>query len=532
MNPDRHPLATPPRPRLLVHGLAVALALGAAGTSPEAGASAARAKPSPTTSTSLAEVLAGYGTLGLLPTAAPPSLAPGATLAVLNCNDAGSGSLREALAAANDNDVIDMSGLACSKITLTTGALSTSVANVSIVGAGAEAIEVSGNDNSRVLWHLGSGTLRVEGVTLSHGSKYLADADLGNAAGGCVFSNGSVTLKSSRVTHCAVGTDKAGAVARGGGIWAKNAIRLDGSELTLNQARSSVYQARGGGAYTEGTLSIANSLIAGNKVQSPGASTGGGVQNGSRREQSVPGGTSLAKYSVFEGNDAGSFGGAAYLTGTPTILKSTVSGNAACRGGGLYFVVTDSTSAPAMLSSSTISGNEARCQDGAGGVAAFGMDLTIEDSTVAFNRSTAPSESKYGVGVQVTTANHLQMQNSIIANNVARISGTNLIDDLGGNASATAGGSNNLVQVASTMPAPPGTIQLTDPMLRPLANNGGRTPTHMPNFGSPVIDVGNNVSGASTDQRGTGSPRVRNGTADIGAIEFDLPERIFRNGFD
>lgn len=134
--------------------------------------------------------------------------------------------------------------------------------------------------------------------------------------------------------------------------------------------------------------------------------------------------------------------------------------------------------------------------------------------------------------MQVPTANHLQVQSSIIASNVARTSGIDQIDDLGGNASATTGGADNFVRVASTMPAPPGTIQLTGPKLRPLANNGGRTPAHMPNFGSPVIDVGNNASGASTDLRGTGFMRVRNGTADIGAIEFDLPDLVFRNGVD
>ncbi len=41
--------------------------------------------------------------------------------------------------------------------------------------------------------------------------------------------------------------------------------------------------------------------------------------------------------------------------------------------------------------------------------------------------------------------------------------------------------------------------------------------------GSPAIDAGNNdliPSGVTTDQRGTGDPRIVNGTVDIGAFEF------------
>jgi hypothetical protein len=54
----------------------------------------------------------------------------------------------------------------------------------------------------------------------------------------------------------------------------------------------------------------------------------------------------------------------------------------------------------------------------------------------------------------------------------------------------------------------------------------------MPNFGSPVIDVGNNASGATVDQRGPGFPRIRGPLPDIGAIEFNLSDEIFANGFD
>jgi hypothetical protein len=67
-----------------------------------------------------------------------------------------------------------------------------------------------------------------------------------------------------------------------------------------------------------------------------------------------------------------------------------------------------------------------------------------------------------------------------------------------------------------------------DPLLGPLADNGGPTKTHALLPGSPAIDAGNR-SGLSVDQRGykrpinvIGIPNVSDG-ADIGAYECILP---------
>lgn len=64
-------------------------------------------------------------------------------------------------------------------------------------------------------------------------------------------------------------------------------------------------------------------------------------------------------------------------------------------------------------------------------------------------------------------------------------------------------------------------FSVADPLLGPLQNNGGPTPTRLLLPGSPALDTGNPaVSGQpSFDQRGTGFPRV-NGRIDIGAIEM------------
>jgi hypothetical protein len=72
-----------------------------------------------------------------------------------------------------------------------------------------------------------------------------------------------------------------------------------------------------------------------------------------------------------------------------------------------------------------------------------------------------------------------------------------------------------------------------DPLLAPLANNGGFGRTMALRFGSPAIDKGKNFS-FMTDQRGAPRPfdfdSVANATggdgSDIGAFELGLPRLI------
>jgi hypothetical protein len=73
-----------------------------------------------------------------------------------------------------------------------------------------------------------------------------------------------------------------------------------------------------------------------------------------------------------------------------------------------------------------------------------------------------------------------------------------------------------------------GTPLVADPMLGPLANNGGLSQTMAPGSGSPVIDAGS-AFGLTTDQRGLPRPSdfAQHGNAgdgaDIGAVELQVP---------
>jgi hypothetical protein len=91
-------------------------------------------------------------------------------------------------------------------------------------------------------------------------------------------------------------------------------------------------------------------------------------------------------------------------------------------------------------------------------------------------------------------------------------------------------GSHNLI-VSSYLPLPVDTISEC-PHLQLLANNGGRTLTHMPGHDSLAIDAGSNPLILTSDQ--TGGPRVIGAGADIGSVEWigNVEERVFAGGFD
>ncbi|MGN6521581.1 MAG: choice-of-anchor Q domain-containing protein [Dokdonella sp.] len=425
-----------------------------------------------------------------------------------------------------------MTSLACSTITLTSGAIAVAVNNLTLQGPGLLSLELSGNDADRALWHIGSGTLTVNDMMVTHGKKYLNDGDIGNAGGGCIFSSGSVSMDHAWAKYCDTGSNDVDNAVHGGAVYAANSVVMNYSLVTSSAAHSSAFQARGGGVYTPGQFFMFRSSISSNTVAAPHIPSGAGVQVGSVRDEGVagtPGQAAGVKYSNITGNSGALWGAGGYFTGNTAIGNSTISGNNACRAAGLYFVAGSGVTQPASIYSSTVSGNASTCTGGAG-VSVWNENSSFKDSTIAFNTTQSAGSTKYGAGVRVPNANTIELQNTIIASNYVDFGDGPLADDIGGGGTIT--GAANLVYYPSSMVTPGGTILLTDPMLRALASNGGPTSTHMLNYGSPAINVGNNASGAVVDQRGSGHPRILGPFPDIGAVEFDLPDSIFANGFD
>ena len=123
----------------------------------------------------------------------------------------------------------------------------------------------------------------------------------------------------------------------------------------------------------------------------------------------------------------------------------------------------------------------------------------------------------------------MSSQSSIVAKNTKN-GGVATDIDIGVN-SVIVSGSYNLIPVRSGVTLPGDTLH-DDPLLLPLANNGGPTKTHALDPTSPAIDKGANPSNLVSDQRDTGFLRVFGAHADIGAFESQPFDRIFAADFE
>jgi len=455
---------------------------------------------------------------------AAPSGAPILWL-VENCNDAGAGSLRDAAAHALDGDAIDLSNLACSTISVTSGTIK--LADVSLTGPGADALTIDGlgNGNRRIFSHVGhGGTLTLRDVTV-HGGKYQSDAGRGGA---CLRSSGGrLHVYDSVFDGCiAFAPSGSGSVVRGGAIAAYGSyVMLSHVTLTNNQARATNGAALGGALYVSDRTLISNCTISNNSATAVNGSAirhGGGV---------FAHGNAELWYSTLDGNLSGGNGGGAFVEGNGGLAFSTVSNNTASGGGsGIVFSGTRDVAASIVnVIASTVSGNvtEASTQTGSGALYVNTDFVTILGSTIAGNVESNIQDIAWGAGIMFgpATVDGMTMSSTIVHGN--HIRDLTHGADIGGPLGATIAGDHNLIGVAYVY-SPPDTIQLADPLLGPLQDNGGRTWTRMPAAGSPAIDHGDS-HGQVFDQREY--PRVAGAAADIGAVEA-LSDVIFADGFD
>jgi hypothetical protein len=392
------------------------------------------------------------------------------TITVTNTNDSGPGSLRQALIDAQDGDTVAFDLNLPATISLTGGELIINK-NISLIGPGASLLAVSRAQ--------GAPTFRIFHVNPSH---IVTIQDL-------TISNGS-------------GLD----FNRGAGIW------NDHSNLTVNNCvvtgNALDRQVDGGGISNDAgfsgsaSLTINNSIINGNNLGATGTTNfGGGI------------------YNVGFGSNA-----------TLTINNSTISGNRSFQGGGLF----NNGGVPGSIAvvtvkNSTFSGNYA--DQYAGGIMNEGNEgglatVTVTNSTFAGNSS---CNCNFFAGAIFNDGNTqaggamLEMSNTIFKGGlenprnidnqggVVVSGGYNLTNDVGVlNSNGGIGGFN----------APGDQINI-DPLLGPLEDNGGFTPTHELLPGSPAIDAGdpNFTPPPFFDQRGPGFDRVVNGRIDKGSFE-------------
>jgi hypothetical protein len=401
---------------------------------------------------------------------------------VVNCADAGTGSLRDAVATAASGDTVDFSALTCSTITLTSGAIVVAQSALTLSGPGADQLVIDGDFADRVLQHTGTGTLVVDGIAIRNG-KYVSDA---TPQGGCIASEGNVVLTSATVSGCILVGGDANVVAIGGAI------------------------------YAAGNLFMLSSTLSGNTV----SGTGTPISN-SHGGAAVVRGSLTMKYSTADDNAAvtidghNSAAGAFSGYGSTYILGSTISNNTARFFGAL--AADGAASDSLVIHNSTISGNRA----GSFSAIYTQSPTTITNSTIAFNSAT------YGRGALYSQLQPIELESTIIAANWQP--GVSAADDLNGTDATAVTGANNLI-TSSSISVPADTISAC-PRLHSLADNGGPTRTHALDDASIAIDNGNNVADLDEDQRG--EARIFGVAADIGAYEWNAPvEFEFRSGFE
>jgi hypothetical protein len=476
-----------------------------------------------------------------------------ATITVTNTNDSGPGSLRQALADANDGDTINFA------VTGTIGLISGELLvdkSVTISGPGANNLAVDGSANSRVFYIGSDRIVSISGLTITNGmpSGFLpgggglyndqATLTLSNCAisnnsantGGGIYNDGFESSATLLISNCALTSNSA---RFGGGIYndgfdggvavltINNSVLSDNSGggvfndafagfawLTLNDSTLSGNSANfGGGIYNSGLMGFApltlnNSTFTGNRA----LVQGGGIYNDH--------GALTLDSSMISGNSAQTQGGGIYNDGSQegiaTLISSssTLNGNSAPTGGGIFNDAEQDGAATLELSNSTLNGNTAEYGGGiaSDGYYAYYVTVQISHSTFSGNSASEAGGSIYSLGEGGDAT--VNLASTILT----AATGGNIFNDLG---MITSSGYNLSSDNGGGFLTGPGDQINTDPLLGPLQDNGGPTLTHALLPASPAIDAGDPdfTPPPDYDQRGPGFPRVVNGRIDIGSFE-------------
>jgi hypothetical protein len=438
--------------------------------------------------------------------------APTNIITVTNTNDSGPGSLRQALADANDGDTIEFA--VTGTIGLTSGELLVNN-SITISGPAAATLAVNGNANGRV-FHVAPGiTVTISGLTITNGNACCIFPD--DVGGGIYNDHATLTLNACIIS---------GNVAdnRGGGIFSDGSfgsasVAINDSEIINNSTFS------GGAIFSDGNSGTALLEITGTIISENSATeTGGAISNDHAH-------VTLNNCTMSFNSAGGNGGGAIYNLGNTfnskkgdavvEINNSTLSGNSAqFNGGGIYSDGVAMGTAQVQIVNSTLSGNSATSNGGgiynSGGLGS--ATLQIGNSTLADNSAQSFGGSIYNFGLLGKDAT-TDLANTIFT--VGTAGGT--ISNSAG--TITSEGYNLSSDDGGGYLTGPGDQINTDPVLGPLQDNGGPTFTHALLPGSPAINAGDPsfTPPPLFDQRGPGFDRVVNGRIDKGSFEVQGP---------
>ncbi|MCX6032343.1 MAG: right-handed parallel beta-helix repeat-containing protein [Chloroflexi bacterium] len=422
---------------------------------------------------------------------------------VTNGNDSGPGSLRLGIAEVCAGSTISFSGdtsiYLASELDINR--------KMAIDGTG-HAVTVSGDtydDGSRDVQPFNIGASGV--VTLTHMTIVSGTA----SSGGGIYNGGTLTVRNSTLTYnAAIG-------GGGGGAYNDGTLTVVNSTLSNNSASGN-----GGAILSSGSLTITSATVFSNTA----GGNGGGIRawGGATIERSTLSGNTANQgggiyttgktkviSSTLSGNSASDYGGAIanYDYGNLTIEASTLMGNHTAYGGGGLYVYNWATT---ILLNSTIEGNSVDSvnKDGyGGGIDQNGGTLDARNSTITGNTAS----SGLGAGL-VNWAGPLDLTNMVIAYNAGGDCRNLLPGDLDKKDNNLIGDTASWANCGIVNDARGNQVGI-DPLLGPLADNGGPTLTRALLPESPAIDSGSTDCPAA-DQRGV--PRSA-GACDIGAFE-------------
>ena len=392
---------------------------------------------------------------------------------------------------------------------------------VTIAGPGAQNLTITGNRNTGTnttrVFHFGGLAVNVSGLTITQGL-----AGDGKSGGGVLVEGAGTSVG---LTNCAVTTCTPSALGNVGG-----ALALTGCVVS-----NSLSSSGGAGISSSGGSLILSGCTVNNNFVFPGE--GGGIA--STNEILI-----LTNCAVTANNAFGNGGGIFSSGDVLTITNSNVSNNETGQGhgGGLYVLgsVSNTASVRACTFAGNLTGqNSGSSNNAGGGVYNEGDALTMTNCTVSGNQANGPGGGVYNINGGLTLQDCTLASNTpggldnetggaaaitatiitgssvgnpnVVNNGMITSGGSNLIGDPDGNgfvndpnhADPNSQGNHDQTGVAN-------------PLLGPLQDNGGPTPTQALQAGSLAIDA-DFADSTPTDQRA--APRPFGPRNDSGAFE-------------
>jgi CSLREA domain-containing protein len=351
------------------------------------------------------------------------------------------------------------------------------------------------------------GNLTITNSSINNNVAEVPSGGAGSSAGGGIFNEtGTLTLVDTQVFSNSA--DHGGGIENfataelfatnvlvadnsvtgsGGGLWNNFAAEatLENVEFRTNEA--AVHAA---GIYNDGQLEADQITF----EQNVAALNGGGLYTLTDAESIL--------YNAWFTNNNAAAGGAVFNEGLTHLYKSSVNNNTAFggMGGGAYNDVTGAL----LLRNTTVSGNMIDAPPGLpGGSGVFNIgDLRLEFVTVAYNNRD---------GLRNDAGGTMTIRSSVVAYHaMGNCTGTTPMNPSLG---------YNIEEQDTCDFIESSDLVNTDPLLAPLASNGGNGLSHLLGPGSPAIDSGDPDRCTAEDQRSVSRPQGAG--CDRGSIEME-----------